>query len=50
MSSRKSEFAKPDPKDFREQVVKLALTGGQCPREIATKFAISADSMRRWVK
>ena len=50
MSKREREYVKPYPKEFREQVVKLALAGGRRPREIAAEFGISADSVRRWVK
>ena len=38
------------PKEFREQVVKLALSSGRRPREIAEEFEISVDSVRRWVR
>ena len=38
------------PKKFREQVVKLALSSGRRPREIAGEFEISVDSVRRWVR
>ena len=35
------------PKEFREQVVKLALPSGRRPREIAEEFEISVDSVRQ---
>ena len=38
------------PKEFREQVEKLALSSGRRPREIAEEFEISMDSVRLWVK
>ena len=38
------------PKEFREQVVKLALSSGRRVREIAGEFEISVDSVRRRVK
>ena len=38
------------PKEFLEQVVKLALSSGHRPREIAEEFEISLDSLRRWVR
>ena len=38
------------PKEFREQVVKLALSSGRRPRKIAEEFEISVDSVRRWVR
>ena len=38
------------PREFREQVVKLALSSGRRPREIAEEFEISVDSVRRWVR
>ena len=38
------------PKEFREQVVKLALSSGRRPREITVEFEISVDSVRRWVR
>ena len=41
---------KASPKEFREQVVKLALSSGRRPREIAEEFEISVDSVRRWVR
>ena len=41
---------KPYPREFREQVVKLALAGGQTVPEIALEFEISRDSVRRWLK
>ena len=41
---------KPYPREFREQVVKLALAGGQTVPEIAREFEISRDSVRRWLK
>ena len=41
---------KANPMEVREQVVKLALSGGRRPREIAGEFEISLDSVRRWVR
>ena len=41
---------KPYPKEFREQVVKMAQVSGRRPREIAEEFGISPDPMLRWVK
>ena len=41
---------KPYPKEFREQVVKVAQAGGRRPSEIAEEFGISPDSVLRWVK
>ena len=41
---------KADPKGFREQIVKPALSSGRRPREIAEEFEISVDSVRRRVK
>ena len=41
---------KAHPMEFREQVVRLALSGGRRPREIAGEFEISSDSVRRWVR
>ena len=41
---------KPYPKDFREQVVKLAQVGDRSATQIAREFEISRESVRRWVK
>ena len=38
------------PKEFREQVVKLALSCGRRPTRITEEFEISVDSVRRRVK
>ena len=38
------------PKEFLEQVVKLALSSGHWPHEIAEEFEISVDSVWRWVR
>ena len=46
----KRDYVKPYPKEFREQVVKVAQAGGRRPREIAEEFGISPDSVLRWVK
>ena len=46
----KKRHVKAYPKEFREQVVKLALSSGRRPREIAEEFEISVDSVRRWVQ
>ena len=40
----------PYPKEFREQVVKMAQASGHRPREIAEEFGMSPDSVLRWVK
>ena len=46
----KREYVKPYPKEFREQVVKMARTGRRRPHEIAEEFGISPHSVLRWVK
>ena len=46
----KRAYIKPYPKEFREQVVKLAQAGDRPPLEIAREFGISPDSVRRWVQ
>ena len=38
------------PKDFKEQVVKLAQVGDRSATQIAREFEISRESVRRWVK
>lgn len=48
MSKRK--HVKPYPRKLRKRVVKMARVSGRRPREIAGKFGISPDSVRRWVK
>ena len=48
MSNR--AYVKPYPREFREQVVKLAQAGNRAPSEIAEEFEISVDSVRRWVQ
>ena len=45
-----SKYVKPYPREFREQVVKLAQVGNRAPGEIAEEFEISVDSVRRWVQ
>ena len=46
----KRAYVKPYPREFREQVVKLAQAGDRAPSEIAERFEISVDSVRRWVQ
>ena len=46
----KQAYVKPYPREFREQVVKLAQAGDRLPSEIAAEFEISVDSVRRWVQ
>ena len=50
MSKREREYVKPYPREFREQVVKLARAGERRPREVSEEFGISPDSVRRWLK
>ena len=38
------------PKEFREQVVKLAQVGDRPVRELAREFGISVDSVQRWIR
>ncbi len=38
------------PKEFKEQVVKLAQVGDHSATQIAREFEISRESVRRWLK
>lgn len=38
------------PQEFREKVVHLMQTGERSPQQVAEKFGISEDSVRRWVQ
>ena len=44
---RKHAYVKAFPKEFREQVVKLAQVGDRSALEVAREFGVSVDSMRR---
>ena len=46
----KASNVKAYPKEFREKVVQLVQGGDRSQREVAEKFGISTDSVRRWVQ
>ncbi len=46
----KQGYVKAYPKEFREKVVQLVQRSGRSIREVAEEFAISTDSVRRWVQ
>ena len=41
---------RPNPKEFREKIVRLARASGRRPRDIAEESGISVESVRRWMK
>ena len=40
----------PHPPEFREEAVRLALTSGKSPDEIAKDLGVSYESLRKWIK
>jgi len=40
----------PYPAEFREEAVRLALTSGKPPGEIAKDLGVSYESLRKWIK
>ena len=38
------------PPEFREEVVRLALTSGKSPGEIAKDVGVDEESLRKWIK
>jgi transposase len=40
----------PYPSEFREEAVRLALTSGRSPGEIAKDLGVSYESLRKWIK
>ncbi len=40
----------PYPPEFREEAVRLALTSGRSPGELAKDLGVSYESLRKWIK